>query len=129
MKQLDAVPGEFKRINSVAVACLRRRLDFSSRHAQAARLEIEPVEFARGLKQRRVATRGHVIDDGAGRGLDIGRHFALDREKARESLSEIGTASVEANRHGGFPGGGLSRKGPLLNGAATNRRQPFAFAD
>ena len=49
--------------------------------------------------------------------------------KAAESLGEIGAASVETNGHGGFPAAALNVKAcPLLNGAAANRRQPFAFS-
>ena len=61
--------------------------------------------FARRLDQRRIAARGDVIDDGAGRLLDVGRHLALGSQKGGESLVEIGAASVEANGHGGFLGG------------------------
>ena len=124
MKHLDAVAGEFQRVERLGVAGLHRGIDFGRGHPQAAGVEFEPVEFARRLDQRRVAARGHVVDDGAGRRLDIGRHLALGGEKVSELPVEIGAAVVETNGHGGFPAGELIR--PLLNGAATNRRQPLA---
>ena len=126
MKQLDAIAGEFQCIKGAALAGLQRGLDLARAYPQPASFEIEAIEFAGRLEQRGVAPRRHIVHNGAGRGLDIGRHLALGREKARESLGEIGAASVDANRHGGFPGGVFHANALLLNGAATNRRQPFA---
>ena len=87
------------------VAGLHRGIDFGRRDPQPAGVEVEPVEFARRLDQRDVAARGHVVDNGPGRGLDIGRYLALGGEKIGESLGEIGAAAVETNRHDGFPAG------------------------
>ena len=70
--------------------------------AQAASLDIEPVELLRRLDQGSVAARGHVIDNGAGRPLDIGGDLALGGEKRAKTLVEIGASSVPANGHGGF---------------------------
>ncbi len=144
METLDAVAGEFERVERFGVAGLHRGVDLGGGDAQGLRLEIEPVEFARRLDQRRVAARGHVVDDGAGGGLDIGRHLALGREKARESLSEIGAAAVEANGHGGFPAGHCSwrggkppstlcyldyaLRGGVANKSASSRRTPGPIA-
>jgi len=57
-------------------------------------VQLQPVEFSRRLDQRRVAARGHVVDNGAGRRLDVDRHLAFHREKRVETPGEIGAASV-----------------------------------
>ena len=118
METLDAVAGEFERIQRGAIAGFCRGVDFLGADAQATGIEIEPVELSRRLDQRRVAARGDVVDDGAGGKLDIGRYLALHPQEKRESLGEIGAVAVEADRHGGSGGS-------LLNGAATTRRQPL----
>jgi hypothetical protein len=94
MENFDPVARESERIERLRVAGLYRRVDFGRRDAQAARPEIKTVEFARRLDQREVAPRRHIVDDGAGRALDIGRYLALHREKISESLDEIGAVSV-----------------------------------
>ena len=103
MKRLDPVAGEGQGVERFAVAGHHRGVDFGRGHPQAAGVEVEPVELARRLDQRGVAARRHVVDDGAGRGLDIGRYLALGAEKIRELPGEIGAAVVETNGHGGFP--------------------------
>ena len=91
--------------------------------------------FSRRLDQRRIAARGHVIDDGAGGALDIGRNLALGGEKVGESLVEIGAAAVEANGHGGFLRrdrptaqwrGGQAGRQPLAR-LANDARRPGAW--
>jgi len=104
VEDFDPVAREFQRIDRRGVAGFHRGLDFSRRDPQPAGVQVQPVELARRLDQGCVAARGHVVDNGAGRGLDIGRYLALGREKLREALGEIGAVTVEANRHGGFPG-------------------------
>ena len=59
-----------------------------------AGVQIEAVEPARRLDQRRIAALRHVVNDDAGRVLDIGGHLAFHGEKPCESLGEIGAASV-----------------------------------
>jgi hypothetical protein len=108
VKNLDAVARELERIDRPCVAGLHRGFDLRGRNAQAARGEIEAVEFARCVDQRGIAARSHVLDDGTGRALDISRRLALRRDKPFESLGEIGAASVEADGHGGFPAGARS---------------------
>ena len=110
MENLDPVAGELKRVEGLGVAGFHCGVDFGRGDAQAAGIEIEPVEFARRLDQRRVAARRDVVDDGADGALDIGRYLALHREKIGESFGEIGAASVETNRHGGFPAARLDAK-------------------
>ncbi len=102
MKGLDAVAREFQRFQRRAVTGFHGGIDLGRGHAQPLRVDVEPVEFSRGLDQRGVAARRHVIDDGAGRPLDIGRRLALGGEKRAEALVEIGAASVEADGHDGF---------------------------
>ena len=41
-----------------------------------------------------VATRGHILDNGAGRCLDIGGNLALGGEELAEPLVEIGAGAV-----------------------------------
>ena len=108
MKHLDAVAGEGQRVERFGVAGLHRGVDFGRGHPEAAGVEFEPVEFARRLDQRGVAARGHVVDNGAGRRLDIGRYLALGAEKVSELAGKIGAAVVETNGHGGFPAGNCS---------------------
>src|ERR1700687_2431678 len=105
MESFDPVAGEFERVARFGVAAFHRGVDFTPRDAQAAGIKIKAVELAGRLDQRDVASRSHVIDDGAGGGLDIGRYLALGREESRESRGKIGAASVETNGHGGFPAG------------------------
>ena len=54
---LDPVAREFQRVERRGVAGLHGRVDLGRRDAQAAAVEIEPVEFLRRLDQRRVAAR------------------------------------------------------------------------
>ena len=78
--------------------------------------------FLRRLDQGGVAARGHVIDDGAGGALDIGRNLAFGGEELRESLGR--------NRRCWYPGERAwwlseRQRRPLLNGAAAKGRQPL----
>ena len=90
METFDPVAGELERLERLGVAGLYRGVDLIPRDAQAGGIEIKPVELPRRLDQRDVASRRHVIDDGAGGGLDVGGYLALGREKAREPFGEIG---------------------------------------
>ena len=81
MEQFDPVAGEFQRVERGGVAGLHRGIDLGRGHAQAGRVDLEPVEFLGRLDQGGVAARGHVIDDGAGGALDIGRNLALGGEE------------------------------------------------
>ena len=129
MKDLDAVACEFQRLHRLRVAAFHRVIDLSRGDAQAARIDIKAIKLPGRFDQRQIASYGHILDDGPGRAFDIGRHLALHGEKLRKSFGEIGAASDETNGHGGFPAEVLYLKAPLLNGAATNRRQPFAFQE
>jgi hypothetical protein len=94
VKKFDPVARESKRIERWRVAGLNRRIDFSGGNAQAAGVQIEAVEPARRLDQRRIAASRHVVDDDTGRAFDIGGYLAFHGEKSGESLGEIGAASV-----------------------------------
>jgi hypothetical protein len=94
MKDFDPVARESQRIERWRVAGPHRRVDFLSGYAQAAGVEIEAVEPARRLDQRRIAASRHVVDNDAGRVFDIGGYLAFHGEKPCESLGEIGAASV-----------------------------------
>ena len=111
MKGLDPLTRERQRLDGFGVASPDRRIDLGRRHAQAPGVEFESVEFLGRLDQRRIAARGDVVDDGAGRPLDIGRHFALGGEKFRKLLVEIGAASVQSKGHGNDPAGFGERRG------------------
>ncbi len=104
MERLDPVAREFQRVEGCAVAGFGRGLDLIRGDAQAGGCNLQPVELARRLDQGGVAARGHVIDDGAGRPLDIGGDFTLGAEKGAKTLVKIGAAAVQANGHGGFLG-------------------------
>ena len=106
VERLDPVAGEFQRVERRGIARLYRGIDLDRGDAQAGGVDLEPVELFGRLDQGGVAARSHVIDDGAGGALDIGRNLALGGEKRRKPLVEIGAASVEANGHGGFLGSG-----------------------
>src|SRR6266403_584447 len=88
MEAFDPVAGELERLERFGVAGLYCRLDLGRGDAQPDGIEIKPVELACRLDQRDVASRRDVIDDGAGRGLDVGGYLALGRKKAREPFSE-----------------------------------------
>ncbi len=78
---LDPVAGEFQRVEGGGVAGLDRGIDLGRGDAQAGGVDVEPVEFPGRLEQGGVAAGGHVIDDGAGGALDIGRNLALGGEE------------------------------------------------
>jgi hypothetical protein len=118
---LDPVTGEFQGIKRGAVTSLDRGVDLGRGDAQVGGRDLEPVEFAGRLDQGRVAARGHVIDDGAGGALDIGRNLAFGGEELLEAWTKIGAAGIQANGHGGFL---RDSERPLLNGAAAKSRQP-----
>ena len=87
--RLDAVAGEFERVERLAAAALRpppRSRPRVTRDADA--VEIEPIEFQRVVLERAVAAGGDVGDDGADRRLDVGRGFALGVEKGAEFLRQ-----------------------------------------
>ena len=122
VKRLDPVTGEFQGIDGRGVASLHGSVDLGRGHAQAAGVDVQPVEFPGRLEQGDVAARGHVIDDGAGGALDIGRNLAFGGEELLEAWVEIGAAGIQANGHGGFL---RDSERPLLNGAAAKGRQPL----
>ena len=78
---------------------LTRRRDLLRRHFHAGAVEIELVEFERVVLQRAIAARGDIGDDGAHRGFNVGRCFALGVEKGAKFLREIAGADVEADGH------------------------------
>ena len=130
---LDAVARELERIQRRGIAGLDRGLDLGGRDAKAGCIQRQPVELCRGLEQGRVAALGHVVDDGARGGLDIGRDLALGGEEGRKSLVKIGAAAVETNGHfglasAGLDGAGYGLTGPLLNGAAGSCVNPWGDA-
>ena len=90
VETFDPVAGELERLKRFGVAGIYRGVDLGSGDTQASGIEIKPVELARRLEQRDIASMSHVIDDGAGGGLDVGGYLALGREKAREPFGEIG---------------------------------------
>ncbi len=102
MEGLDPVAREFQRIDRGGIARLHRGVDLGRGHAQAGGVKVEPVELARRLDQRRIASISHVVDDRPCGALDVGRSLALRAQELLESLVEIGVAFVQANGHGGF---------------------------
>jgi hypothetical protein len=102
VKGFDAVARELQRLEGFGIAGFYGGVDFGRLYRQARRIQLQPVEFSRRLEQRRIAARSHVIDNGAGRGLDVGRDLALHREKRVKAPGKIGAAGVEANGHGAF---------------------------
>ena len=100
MKNLDAVAGEFERVERGRRAVIHRGGDFFRGHSEPGPVEIEPIEFLRVLLQRPIATRDDVGDDGAHRRFDIRGRLAFAVEKSAELLRKIGRACVEADRHG-----------------------------
>ena len=93
-KSLDPVAREGQRVEGFGIAGFHRRVDFGWRNPQARGVQFQPVEFSRRLEQRGIAARGHVIDNGAGRRLDVGRDLAFHREKRVETPGEIGAAAI-----------------------------------
>src|SRR5207344_2536435 len=77
VETFDPVAGEFERLERRRIAGLYRRVDLPGTNAQARSVEIEPVELACRFNQRQVTAFGHVIDNEAGGGLDVGGYLAL----------------------------------------------------
>jgi len=126
MENFNPVPRKFERVERPGFAGLYRRVDFGRRDAQAPRLEVKAVEFARRLDQRQVAPRRHIVDNGAGGALDIGRYLTLHREKSANRWAK--SALLLSSRTGMLAfRRWASFEGLLLNGAATNRRQPLPY--
>ena len=74
--------------------------DLGRGHANACRGEVEPVEAARQLDERRVAVLAHVRDDGAHGLVDVLGGLALGREKGRERALEVGVGGGQVHGHG-----------------------------
>ncbi len=110
-----------------------RRLDLAGRDAQRRpQSSVDPVEFRVSLDQGGIAARGDIVDDGARRGLDVGRHLALGGEEGRKSMVKNRRCCGRGERaflglaSGWFRGARIGSPGPLLNGAAATRRQLLA---
>ena len=99
VKRLDAVAGKFERRERFASAGVERGGDLLGRHPQAHPVGIEPIELPRVVLERAVAAGGHVVDDGAHRGVDVSGRFALGIEERAEPLRKIAGAYVEADAH------------------------------
>jgi hypothetical protein len=99
VKFLDPVARQRQRTQRVAVAGFHRRHDLRGGDAHGLGIQLQPVEFLRRLEQGGVAARRDVGHDGARGGIHILRHLALQREKIVETGSEVGSATVEADRH------------------------------
>src|ERR1700736_6578411 len=112
MENFDPVAREFECIERPGVARLHRRVDFLRGNAQAGGVEVKAVELSRRLDQRHIAPFGHVVDNGAGRALDIGRYLALRREETCEAFGEIGATAIETNRHIWLSGGRILMEDP-----------------
>jgi len=127
MKNLDPVPRQPKRIERRRVAGSHRRLDFLAvmRKAPGSRSSGRTGASPRSAPHRAIR---HVVDDGAGRALDISGYLAFDGEKPANRSAK--SALLLSNRTGmvAFGGGSGLEACPLLNGAATNRRQPFSLS-
>ena len=116
----------FSASSVVGVAGLHRGIDFGRGDAQAAGVEIEPVEFPRRLDQRRIAARRHVVDDGAGRRA---RYRPRPRAWSREMRRIAGRNRrwLRSRRTGMMAFRSWVRRGSLLNGAAANRPSTLAI--
>ena len=126
MEGLDAVAGEFQRIQRRGVAGLHGGIDLRGGDPQGPRIEIEPVELPVRLDQRGIAAGGDVGDDGTSGSLDIRRHLALGGEEVLETLVEIGAAAVQSNRHfWGFPGQDLVQQTPCSMARQTTAVNPW----
>src|SRR5207244_11114681 len=86
LETFDPVAGGVEGLVRFGVAGIYRGVDLGGGDAQASGIEIKPVELARRLEQRDIASMSHVIDDGAGGGLDIGGYLAVGPNKVRKPL-------------------------------------------
>ncbi len=100
VKCLDAVAGEFERVEGFPGARVARRGDLLRLDLETDPVEVDAIEFLRQFLERAVAARGNFGDDGANRRVDVGRCFALGTEKGAKFLGKIAGADVEADRHG-----------------------------
>ena len=96
---LDAIAGRLESRKGLARASPLRRGDFLRRHLESNPIKIEPVEPQSIFLERLIAARSNIGDDGADRGLNIGRGFALGVQEGAKLLRKIGGAGVEADRH------------------------------
>ena len=97
---LDAVAGERQRVERAAVAGAIRGLDLVGRDLEAGGVDLDAVMLAGELDQRRIAARRHIRQDGAHHRLHIARRLALGVEKGAKARREVGSARIEADRHG-----------------------------
>lgn len=123
MERLDPVARERQRVERRPVAGLRGRRDLGRRDPHRVRRQVEPVEFCRGLEQRRIAACRHVADDRPRGRVHILRHLSLEGQKCVETAGKIRSAAVEADRHELHPEAG--KVASMLNDAARKPRQPL----
>ena len=102
---LDALARERQGIERAAVAGRRRHVDLIRRHAQAAGVEIDAVEFAGQLDERAVAARAHVGNDGAHR---RSTSAAASRLAARNARKRAGKSAALASRRIGMAGSSMT---------------------
>ena len=96
---LDTVAGDFECRQRLALAGLRRRLDFGGGDPQTCPGEIDPVKLGRQLEQRFVTMRHYFGDDRTHSLLDVLGRLALGREKAAKTGGKIRLLAVQTKRH------------------------------
>ena len=118
MKALDPLGGEpqcrdrFGRRRGGALGDLARR------QPQSGGGEVDPVEAAGVVDQRRVAAAGDVLDDRRDRGIDVGGDLALGVD------SRANAASKPGSRVESLTGIGRCLGRPRRGSARSSRRPP-----
>ena len=87
---LDALARQLQRRQLLLAAGRHGRLDLGLAHANAGGAQVEPVEAARQLDERRIAVPAHLGDDGAHGLIDVLGYLALGGEEGSERALEVG---------------------------------------
>lgn len=101
----DAVARELQCRQGLRITRLLRGVDLGGGDAQAGLGQIDAVELAAVVDERRVAARHDIGDDRAHGLLDVERGLALRVQEDAETGGEIRSLAVELLRHHGGPAG------------------------
>ena len=99
MVLLNALAGKLQRGDRLLLAGVVRGTNFVRRDAHTDFVEIDMVELAREIDQRRIPPRLHVGNDRRDRRVDVRGDLALLAEKGRERLLEARIARLKPLRH------------------------------
>jgi hypothetical protein len=99
VERLDPPGREAKRVHQVRLDRGRGGIDLGLGDAEPVGRELDPVEAARQLDQRRVAAGADIRQDRGDRDLDVLLHLALGGQEAAEARLEPVVPRVKPERH------------------------------